>query len=180
MELDTLIDKLSNIREKTPMLLLEKASTIFRNNYRGEIYSIEGVDAARELVEKFYGLPIDKLIVISLDNITYTNKTLSIMLKFIEDSIYNNLVFLSSEDIISSTFMSRIKYIVKIPFNKGANNKLLSASEAQSYYNTIRKHGNRDRSIDMIFAEESSDLYHYYYITQKYILKSKYISLLGV
>lgn len=107
---DLVIQFMSNINGRTPILLLAKAAEIFKNIYSDRVYNIKN----EEDLEDIKNLNISKIhkpIVVEDISSLYTDEDI---LKLIEES---NLQFilLAYRDNLSGTLMSRCKSILKIP-----------------------------------------------------------------
>ena len=175
-ELEVFKKLIINIRDKTPILFMEKAMDIFLSIYTGEVFSIE-VDTKAEdinrLREKLLYVPDNYLVVVKDISILGTHY-LSSLLKLVEDSSAK-FIFLSSLDINQKSapiLYSRMKYILKIPWDSRTNNTLVGATE-------VLRNIDDNISRDIIYAEESPSLYYLEYITRNLKLKNKYIDFLG-
>lgn len=107
---DLVIQFMSNIKGRTPILLLAQAAEIFKNLYSDRVYNIKN----EEDLEDIQNLNISRIrkpIVVEDISSLYNDEDI---LKLIEES---NLQFilLAYRDNLSETLMSRCKSMLKIP-----------------------------------------------------------------
>ena len=105
-------ENLKSIKNKTPLLIIgEKAIYIFKQMYKGNIYTLENSVDVRDFITEFSDIDLSFPIVIEDISKLYRDTPL---LKIVEDSKFP-LVMLASQDNLSNAMMSRVKTIVKIP-----------------------------------------------------------------
>lgn len=167
---------LVNIKEKTPILFMEKASELFLKIYSGEIFTIDSEtkeEDIKRLRENLLYIPENYFVVIKDISVLGTH-FLSSLLKLIEES-KAKFILLASLDINQKSapmLYSRMKYIVKIPWDNNTNNILLKTGEAL-------RNLNEDIPRDITYAEECPGLFYLDYMTRNYKLKNKYVNFLG-
>lgn len=175
-ELEYFKKVLVNIKEKTPILFMEKASELFLKIYRGEVFTIDPEtkeEDIKRLRENLLYIPDDYFVVIKDISILGTH-FLSSLLKLIEES-KAKFILLASLDINQKSapmLYSRMKYIVKLPWDSNTNNILLKTGEAL-------RNLNEDIPRDITYAEECPGLFYLEYMTRNYKLKNKYVNFLG-
>ena len=124
-----IMDKMKNIGNNTPALLVGGAADMFKKVYRGNIYHAYDIKSLREFVAQFRGLKLDSPIV--LDDLSRLNQMAqATLLKIIEDGDFP-FIILSSEDKVSSIILSRIKTFIKFPREEITGNKYQSIPQAQ-------------------------------------------------
>ena len=155
---------------KTPLLLIGYAAKLFRDEYRGEIYHIENNEDLKEIMSYVMYNDYNNLIV--LDDISLIQDK-SLLLKFIEDAQFQ-LIMLASQDKFDRTFLSRIKLILKYPYDT-------KTEYIQNNINDIlgRIEQNKDLKNDKFLAENSPELYYYFLRTSSYVSNTKIIRLLS-
>ena len=167
---------LINLKEKSPILFMEKAADLFLKVYTGEVFTIEKDTKEEDIMrlrENLLYIP-DGYFVVVKDISILGSHFLSSLLKLIEDS-NARFILLSSLDINQKSapmLYSRMKYIVKIPWDSNTNNILLKTSEAL-------RNDNPDTNKYLTYAEECPGLFYLDYITRNYKLKNKYVNFLG-
>ena len=169
---DELLSRLINIREKSPVLLIELAATLFREEYSKEVYTINNQEELRSLIETFSNTPYDGLLVIEDISKVYD---LSVLLKFLEET-KTPVILLAYRDgnNINNTILSRIKTLVKFPYGN-ANSNLISAREGLDLWKVEQTRQDQDR----FYASESPELYYLKTRTGKYVCNTKIVELLS-
>jgi len=119
---------MKDIKGKTPILLLEEASIIFKRIYKGKIFKIENTEDAKELISMYSNIDYNKPLVVEDISLLYRD---SIMLKMIEE-INIPLIFLASLDNLSNPFYSRMKTVIKFPNDEDTECSFMSVRDAQS------------------------------------------------
>lgn len=164
---------IKNLKDKTPIVFMEKAAEIFSSIYTGEVYTIDPENKEqdiRNLREYLSTLPDYRYVVIG-DLGILSRHYLSNLLKLIEESNLK-FIFLTYRDNLDSIFLSRMKYVVKIPYDMNTNNTLQKISE-------VLKNSADGTDTDIVCAEECPELYSLNYLTRYCKLKNKYINFLG-
>jgi len=172
-EYDIFKSAIKNLKSKTPIVFIEKAAEIFSSLYNGEVYDISPEEKEldiKNLREYISNLPDYKYIVIK-DLGILSRHYLSNLLKLIEESNLK-FIFLTFKDNLDPVFLSRMKYVVKIPYDTNTNNTLQSIAE-------VIKNSAEDTETDIVYAEECPELYALSYLTRYCKLKNKYINFLG-
>ena len=169
---DELLRRLTNIKAKSPALLLEGAARMFREEYSKEVYTVNNQEELRSLVETFTNIPYEGLLVIEDISKVYD---VSVLLKFLEE-IETPVILLAYRDgfNINNTLLSRIKTLVKYPY-VGANSNLISAREALDLWKVEQSRQDQDR----FYANESPELYYLKLKTSKYVCNTKIVELLS-
>lgn len=98
-----------NITNNTPMLLIDKARDIFKTLYTGNINYISNTEEARELIQNYSGITLEKPLVIDDVSNLYRD---TILLKFLEETKLK-LILLASQDNLDPIILSRVKTIKK-------------------------------------------------------------------
>ena len=170
--LEDLYKAIKDIKRKSPVLLLDQAAILFKENYSGQVYQMECNDDLEDFVTRFSTIDYDKLVVLDgINNITNT----SLLLKFLE-KVEFPLILLSIRDSgnLYNTIYSRLKTVIKIPYSEGKCN-LTNASDAISMWN-----GKVDKTdIDRFYATESPELYYLKYKSNTYVCNTKIVDLLS-
>lgn len=124
---EQVIQFMSNIKGRTPILLLAKAASIFKDMYSGRVYDIKNEDDVQD-INNMNISKLNRAIVIEDLSSLYTDEDI---LKLIEES---NLQFilLAYKDNLSDTLMSRCKSILKIPDIEVTECKYISKTSALS------------------------------------------------
>lgn len=110
-DLEYMYENLKSIKNKTPLLIISKAVSLFKKMYRGNIYNLNSLEDVREFISEFSGVALDFPIVIEDVSNLYRDSSL---LKLVEEASFP-LVLLASKDNLSNAMMSRMKSILKIP-----------------------------------------------------------------
>jgi hypothetical protein len=170
--LEELYDRLKNIKEKSPVLLIEKAAILFKENYSKDIFRVENQQELKDVVENFTNNNYGGVLVIEDLSLVYD---LSVLLKFLEESnIPIILLALKDCDRLSGTLLSRVKTCIKIPFVSPTSN-LLSARESLDLWSIEQNKGEQDR----FFAQESPELYYLKLKSTRFKCNTKIVELLS-
>lgn len=164
--------KLSNIKDKSPVLLVEKAALLFREEYSKEVYRVENQEELKELVESFTNTPYSGLLVVEdISNVW----DMSVLLKFLEEADFP-IILLAYKDgaNIGGTILSRIKTYIKYPYDSVKSN-LINARDALDMWRVEQDKSNQDR----FFAQESPELYYLKLKSSKYKCNTKIVDLLA-
>lgn len=175
-ELEYFKKVLINIKNKAPILFMEKAAELFLKIYTGEVFTIDKdtkEEDIRRLRENLLYIPEGYFVVIKDIGILGSHY-LSSLLKLIEESKakFILLSFLDINQKSAPMLYSRMKYIVKIPWDSNTNNILVKTQEAL-------RNLSEDTQRDILYAEECPGLFYLDYITRNYKLKNKYVNFLG-
>lgn len=110
-----LLSKLKYVKQfMTTLILGNKACTLFKQAYKGDLHTLRSADDVREFKNK-YDFPTDEVLVFE-DLSLMTADVQASLLKFIEEPI-RPLVVLCSKDNISDAMMSRFMYYIKMEDN---------------------------------------------------------------
>lgn len=107
---DEVIKFMSNIKGRTPILLIGKAANIFKKIYSNRIYNLKCEEDLQD-INNMNISKITKAIVIEDLSLVYNDED---FLKLVEESTLQ-LILLASKDNLSEILMSRCKSILKIP-----------------------------------------------------------------
>ena len=150
----TIYNSLKNLEYSSPLLLLEDAVLIFKENYHGSIYTINSDEDLQEFIYIYSNSCNSKPVV--LDGIS-------------------NIILLSIKDNISSILLSRVNTIIKETYNKDKCN-LLPANEALEAWNM-----SVDKSdIEKFYANESPELFYLKTKSEQYVCNTKIVDLLSL
>lgn len=165
--------RLSNIREKSPVLLIEKAAVLFREDYSREVYRVDSQEELRDLVERFTNTPYQGLLVIEDISKVYD---MSVLLKFLEEASFP-IILLAYKDCVtvSETILSRVKTVIKYPYSEVRSN-LVCAREGIDLWRAEQDKSDQDR----FFAQESPELYYLKLKSSKYVCNTKIVDLLSL
>lgn len=158
--LEELQKKLSNIKDKSPVLLLNTAINVFKSNFSGKVFAISNDIEAISFVEN-YDFNINRLTVIEIKYCISAN-----VLDKILDRVKFPIIVLA-EDTNNIMLLSRFKTVVK--FSEIAKSNLTGANRAQTIFKTAEDKSN----ISKFYSYESPELYYY---RMKFSM-SKYIDL---
>ena len=158
--IEELQKKLSNIKDKSPVLLLNTASNIFKSNFSGKVYIINNDIEAMSFIEN-YDFSINRLTVVEIKYCISDN-----ILDKILDRVKFPIIVLA-EDTNNISLLFRFKTVVK--FSEIAKSNLTGASKAQTIFKTVEDKSN----IAKFYSYESPELYYY---KMKFSM-SKYIDL---
>ena len=158
--IEELQKKLSNIKDKSPVLLLNTASNIFKSNFSGKVYIINNDIEAMSFIEN-YDFSINRLTVVEIKYCISDN-----ILDKILDRVKFPIIVLA-EDTNNISLLFRFKTVVK--FSEIAKSSLTGASKAQTIFKTVEDKSN----IAKFYSHESPELYYY---KMKFSM-SKYIDL---
>lgn len=158
--IEELQKKLSNIKDKSPVLLLNTASNIFKSNFSGKVYIINNDIEAISFIEN-YDFNINRLTVVEIKYCISDN-----ILDKILDRVKFPIIVLA-EDTNNIALLFRFKTIVK--FSEIAKSNLTGANKAQTIFKTVEDKSN----IAKFYSYESPELYYY---KMKFSM-SKYIDL---
>lgn len=164
-------DTMKNIKNKTPVLLIGGASLAFKKMYTGNIYHLENTEDIKELISSFYGITLEKPLVIEDLSLLYRD---TLLLKFIEESKIP-LILLASEDNISIPLQSRIKTYIKYP-SKNINCIYQKILDSQNY---IIEHDLTGSDLDEYIADNCPDLARINRLIINRKNKDKLIQILG-
>ncbi len=167
-----MIKKLKGIKDKSPVLLVEKAALIFKEGYSKEIYHIESQEELKNLVESFTNTPYSGLLVIEDISCVWD---MSVLLKFLEEATFP-IILLAFKDTssLSSTVLSRIKTYIKYPYDKVISN-LTNARDALDIWRVEQDKSDQDR----FYAQESPELYYLRIKSTRYKCNTKIVELLA-
>ena len=172
MTKEELFNKLVNIRDKSPVLLVEEAAVIFRSGYSKEVYTVSEQSELKEVVETFTNNIYNGLLVIEDISKVWD---MSVLLKFLENATFPIILLAYKDSInISSTILSRIKTYIKIPYSK-VNSNLTSAKDALGLWNMEQDKSDQDK----FYAQESPELYYLRLKSSRYICNTKIVELLS-
>ena len=165
--------KLKGIQDKSPVLLVEKAALMFKEEYSKEIYRVENQEELKDLVERFTNTPYSGLLVIEdISNVW----DMSVLLKFLEEATFPIVLLAYKDgDNIGNTIISRIKTYIKYPYESVKSN-LTNARDALDIWKVEQDKSNQDR----FFAQESPELYYLKLKTSKYKCNTKIVDLLAL
>ena len=165
--------KLKGIQDKSPVLLVEKAALMFKEEYSKEIYRVENQEELKDLVERFTNTPYSGLLVIEdISNVW----DMSVLLKFLEEATFPIVLLAYKDgDNIGNTIISRIKTYIKYPYESVKSN-LTNAKDALDIWKVEQDKSNQDR----FFAQESPELYYLKLKTSKYKCNTKIVDLLAL
>lgn len=152
-----LMEKLSDIKSKVPLLILGNSSMLFKSNYNSNIYNLQNVSECTP----------DSLVVIDLD--VYYDKLL--LLSVI--SLYSKAIFLKKEDTLDIDDILMFKYIIK--------DDTVSKCEMLTTQQALDKLKTLDEDLDMnkFYLENSPSLKYNRRKTSRATSQSKIVSLLG-
>lgn len=169
---EDMLRRLNNIKDKSPVLLVEKAAVFFREEYSKEVYRVDSQEELKELIERFSNTPYSGLIVIEDISKVYN---LSSLLKFLEETECS-VILLAYRDTtnLCGTILSRIKTYIKYPYETVKSN-LLSAREALDLWKVEQSRMDQDR----FYALESPELYYLKTKSSKYKCNTKVVELLS-
>ena len=173
-----LVNVFKNVPEKSPVLLVGGAVSLFKRMYKGMIYSLYNINDVRTFVSRFSDISFDKTVVV--EDIGRLDKQSSfILLKLVEESKFP-MVLLSYKDNISDILMSRIKTYIKFPISDNTSCKFLSVSEAQSdLCDELGRITVDDDALVTYCAENCPVFYDLHLKTMRLSNKGKYFELLG-
>lgn len=127
---DRLYENIKSIKSKTPLMLVGGAVTMFKKMYRGNIYKITNPDETRDFVANFYGLELDKPVVLEdISLLSYSTQFL--LLKLIEEAKFP-VVILTLQDKVSPIILSRIKTYIKFPLDFDTGCTFMSIPDTQA------------------------------------------------
>ena len=110
-----LFTEIKDVRNKAPILLVGGAVPKFKKMYKGNIYKVTTLDEARDFVANFYGLTLDKPVVMEdISLLSYDAQFL--LLKLVEEARFP-IVLLTLQDKVSPIILSRIKTYMKFPLD---------------------------------------------------------------
>lgn len=160
---EELLKRLTNIKEKSPILLLGEAAKIFELNYSGEVITPFLINF-EEFVQD-YNYNEDKLLVLNATSYSLDTSILRIFL----NRLTSPVIILSEDTHINEKQLSEIKTIIK--YSNKSKSKLNNAVEAINKW----KESDNKSNINRYYAEESPELY---YLRNKSTM-NKYIDLLS-
>lgn len=170
---EELFNRLSGIKDKSPVLLIEKAALMFKENYSKEIYRIDSQEELKNLVESFSNTPYSGLLVVEDISNVYD---MSVLLKFLENIDFPIILLAYSDNNnITNTIISRIKTLIKIPYDSVKSN-LVGAREAIDMWNIEQNRMDQDK----FFAQESPELYYLKLKSRKFKCNTKIVDLLSM
>lgn len=168
---DIVINFMSSIKGRTPILLLSKAARIFKSIYDGRIYDVKNIDDMN-LIRDMSISRLHKAVVLEDLSSLYTDEDI---LKLIEESSLQ-FILLAYRDSLSEVLMSRCKSILKIPdidiFNCNYTNKLTA-------YNNITQSNLYGDTMNMYLAENCPSLMRDIIDTQFLKYKERVVSILA-
>lgn len=171
--LESLFNRLNNISTKSPVLLIEKAALLFKENYSKEIYRVDTQEELKYLVETFTNTPYNGLLVIEDISNVYD---MSVLLKFLENIDFPVILLAYSDNSnITNTITSRIKTLIKIPYDSIKSN-MISAREGLDLWSMEQNKSDQDK----FFAQESPELYYLKLKSRKFKCNTKIVDLLSM
>lgn len=156
-----LLSMMNDAKRKSPILLLGKASRIFKQYYKNPIMSITENDI---LVEND-----SNLVIISLE----TGKISRQLDNFIRKSTKSFIILYDKED-ISRELLSLACYIIKLPSKLTSGSNLLTPNEALDKLKTLE-----DVVMESFYTEFSPSLKFSEKKVSTYISKNKIIKIIG-
>lgn len=163
---------MKDVTNKTPVLLIGGAATIFKRLYKGNIYRFENTDDVKDFITNFYNVEYNKPIVIEDLSLLYRD---SLLLKMIEE-IKLPLIMLASEDNLSIPLYSRVKTCIKFPQDDDTKCNNISILEAQQHISEEELTG---RDLDKYLSENCPDLAKLYRDVKLRKNKDKIIQIIG-
>lgn len=155
--LEELRAKLNNVKEKSPVLLLDDYVELFRNHYSGPVYTFN------EVFYNSFDYSEDKLTVIIVDRLENI-----LLISFLKKIKYP-VIILCNDIQVSQKVLCYIKTIYK--YSRKYKSSLESGKSALTL---LRTSENKD-NINRFYSEESPE---YYYLKNKVHL-NKYIEVLS-
>lgn len=152
-----LMEKLSDIKSKVPLLILGNYSTLFKNNYNNKIYSLQEVSE---------DIP-DSLIIIDLD-VFYDKSLLSRVI-----NSHSKVIFLKKDDNLDINDLILFNYIIKEETTP--NCELLNTQQALDKLKTLEE----DIDLDRFYLDFSPSLKYNKRRVSRATSQSKIVSLLG-
>lgn len=161
--IEDLVKRLKDVRTKSPVLLIGRAATLFKQEYSGEIITPLNIDEYRQIVHNYDYNITNKLLVFEV--FSFLSNT-SLLASFLPK--LNTPVILLTEDTnINNELLSACKTVIK--YSTEANSALLDAVSAQTKW----KEQDDKSNITKFYAMNSPELY---YFKQKYKM-NKYVDL---
>lgn len=152
-----LMEKLSDIKSKVPLLILGSSSILFKNNYNGKIYNLQEAS-------EYIG---NNLIVIDLD-INYDKLLLLGVITRIK-----NVIFLKKHDNLCINDMLMFNYIIKE--DNVSNCDMLNTQQALDKLKTF----DEDIDLEKFYLNFSPSLKYNRRKVSKATSQAKIVSLLG-
>ena len=152
-----LMERLSDVKSKVPLLILGSSSTLFKNNYNGKIYNLQEVS-------EYTG---NSLIVIDLD-INYDKLLLLDVITKIK-----NVIFLKKFDDLCVDDMLMFNYIIKEDIISSCD--MLNTQEALDKLKTLEE----DIDLEKFYLDFSPSLKYNRRKVSKATSQAKIVSLLG-
>lgn len=152
-----LMERLSDIKSKVPLLILGSSSTLFKNNYNGKIYNL------RE-ASNYTG---DNLVIVELDTI-YDKLLLS---RVITRS--NKVIFLKKDDNLCIDDILMFNYIIKEDIISSCD--MLNTQQALDKLKTFEE----DIDLEKFYLDFSPSLKYNRRKVSKATSQAKIVSLLG-
>lgn len=158
---DTLLKYLTDLPNKSPILLLGEAAKVFKSNYSKTIITPFNINFEEYVLN--YDYTSSELVVLDLFSFSLSSKILDEFM----NTLKSPLILLSEDAHISIEDLSKVKSIFKM--NSKSKSSMLNASKALS---DIKLY---EGSTLKYYAEESPELYYLRSKTQM----NKYIELLS-
>lgn len=168
---DTVINFMSSIKNRTPILLLSKAAKIFKSIYDGRIYDVKNIDDMN-LIRDMSISKLHKVVVLEDLSSLYTDEDI---LKLIEESSLQ-FILLAYRDNLSEVLMSRCKSILKIPDIDVNNCNYINKLTA---YNSITQSNLYGDAMNMYLAENCPSLMRDIIDTQFLKYKERVVNILA-
>lgn len=164
-ELKAIMSKLDNARAKTPILLVSKAAALFKQYYKNNIVVFN-----TRLDLNQFDAPTNTLQIIELNNI---DGYIDLLLNFIDMNDYY-LVLLIDEKDIDKRLLSKVKVVIKSPYNGEGSCAILTPNQAIDKLKTL------DTPEDNSFyASYSPSLKYLKNNASSYVSTNKIIQLVG-
>lgn len=168
--LEYIYNEMKDIEGKTPVLLIGGASVLFKKMYKGLIIDLVTTSDTKDFLMDYYDVELEKPVVIDNVDRFYND---SLLLKIIENNKCK-FILLAEVDCVSTPLLSRIKTIIKLPYDLNFSNNNLPIDEILSKVITDDLTGDE---LDKYLAENKPE---YLPIFDK-VKKSKYLDkIIGI
>lgn len=164
-ELKAIMSKLDNARAKTPILLLSKAAELFKQYYKNNIIVFNN-----RLDLNQFEANVNTLQIIELNNV---NSYIDVLIDFIDINDYYLVLLVDDKD-IDKRLLSRVKVIIKSPYNSDGTCAVLTPNQALDKLKTLDTSENSS-----FYASYSPSLKYLKNNASSYVSTNKIIQLVG-
>lgn len=176
-QIKVLQNTFSNVKDKSPILLVGGAMILFKRMSNKMIYSLKNTADVRDFISQFSGIRFNKPVIVE-DIGRLDEKASFLLLKLVEEAKFP-IILLSYKDNISAILQSRVKTYIKFPIDSNTKCDFFPISTAQE--DLCDERGNLIVDEDALVsycAEKCPSFYGLHIKTKMLKNRSKFFDLL--